>query len=270
MVAGQPAFDPTALQNVQLVREGHLAVVSVNRPSKLNALDDQTIAELDALFAALDADASVGAVVLTGAGEKAFVAGADIGVLSKQGVLDGKQNALRGQALTLRIENLSKPVVAAINGFALGGGLELALACDVRFAARTAKLGLPEVSLGVIPGYGGTQRLPRLCGTGAALQLILTGDPVAADEALRIGLVNGVCEPAELLAHCKAVALRMVSRGPQALALAKQAVRRGVHMPLADALQLESDLFGIVSSTAEFKEGMTAFLEKRKPSWLRA
>jgi enoyl-CoA hydratase len=264
------SFDPNTLQNVQLVREGHLAIVTVNRPAKLNALDGQTIAELDAVFAALDADDGAGAVILTGAGEKAFVAGADISVLSKQGVLDGTQNARAGQLMMLRIETLRKPVIAAVNGFALGGGLELALACDVRIASKTAKLGLPEVSLGIIPGYGGTQRLPRLCGTGIALQLILTGDPVTADEALRIGLVNAVAEPQELLAQCKAMALKMVSRGPTALAMAKQAVRRGVHMPIADALQLEADLFGAISSTAEMKEGMAAFLEKRKPSWLRA
>jgi enoyl-CoA hydratase len=264
------SFDPNTLQNVQLVREGHLAIVTVNRPAKLNALDGQTIAELDAVFAALDADDGVGAVILTGAGEKAFVAGADISVLSKQGVLDGTQNARAGQLMMLRIETLRKPVIAAVNGFALGGGLELALACDVRIASKTARLGLPEVSLGIIPGYGGTQRLPRLCGTGVALQLILTGDPVTADEALRVGLVNVVVEPPELMAQCKAMALKMVSRGPTALAMAKQAVRRGVHMPIADALQLEADLFGAISSTAEMKEGMAAFLEKRKPSWLRA
>jgi enoyl-CoA hydratase len=264
------SFDPNTLQNVQLVREGHLAIVTVNRPAKLNALDGQTIAELDAVFAALDADDGVGAVILTGAGEKAFVAGADISVLSKQGVLDGTQNARAGQRMMLRIETLRQPVIAAVNGFALGGGLELALACDVRIASKTAKLGLPEVSLGIIPGYGGTQRLPRLCGSGIALQLILTGDPVTADEALRIGLVNSVAEPQELMAQCKAMALKMVSRGPTALAMAKQAVRRGVHMPIADALQLEADLFGAISSTAEMKEGMAAFLEKRKPSWLRA
>jgi len=263
-------LDLTVLQNVLLVREGWLAIVSVNRPSKLNALDDQTIAELDAVFAALGSDAGVGAIVLTGAGEKAFVAGADIGVLSRQGVLDGKQNALRGQALTTRIENCSKPVIAAINGFAFGGGLELALACDLRFASKTAKMGLPEVSLGIIPGYGGTQRLPRLCGTGVALQMILTGDPVTADDALRLGLVNGVFEPAELLAGCKAIAHKIVSRGAVAVSLAKEAVRRGIHLPLADGLALEADLFGIASSTAEMKEGMAAFLEKRKPGWLRA
>ena len=257
------AVDLASLQNVLLVREGWLAIVSVNRPQKLNALDDQTIAELDAVFQALGADAGVGAIVLTGAGEKAFVAGADIGVLAKQGVLDGKENARRGQALTLRIENCSKPVIAAINGFAFGGGLELALACDLRFCSKTAKMGLPEVSLGIIPGYGGTQRLPRLCGTGVALQLILTGDPVMADDALRIGLVNGVFEPAELLAGCKAVASKIVSRGATAVSLAKEAVRRGMQLPIADGLLLEADLFGIASSTAEMKEGMAAFLEKR-------
>jgi enoyl-CoA hydratase len=263
-------LEPNQLQNVQLVREGHLALVTVHRPSKLNALDAATIAELDCVFAGLDADDKVGAVILTGAGEKAFVAGADIGELQRQGVLDGTQNARAGQAMMSRIEHSRKPVLAAINGFALGGGLELALACDVRIASKTAKLGLPEVSLGIIPGYGGTQRLPRLCGSGVALQLILTGDPVSADEALRIGLVNVVTEPGELLATCKTMALRMVSRGPTALALAKQAVRRGAHLPLADALALEADLFGAISSTGEMKEGMAAFLEKRKPTWLRA
>ncbi len=258
------------MQNVLIERDGHLAVVTVNRPAKLNALDGQTIAELTEAFTALAADRGTGAVILTGAGEKAFIAGADITVLSKQGVLDGAQNARDGQRLTLAIERCPQPVLAAINGFALGGGLEMALACDVRYAAATAKLGLPEVSLGIIPGYGGTQRLARLCGSGAALQLILTGDPIGADEALRIGLLNGVCAPAELLDTVKNVARRMVSRGPQALALAKQAVRRGLSMPLADGLELEADLFGLISSTAEMKEGMAAFLEKRKPSWLRS
>ncbi len=257
------------MQNVMVEREGHLALVYVSRPSKLNALDDLTIAELSAAMAALDDDDAVGAIIVTGAGEKAFVAGADIQVLAKQGVLDGKENARRGQALTLRMENCRKPVIAAINGFALGGGLELALACDVRFASDNAKVGLPEVSLGIIPGYGGTQRLPRLVGSGVALQMILQGDPIDAQEALRIGLVNGVFEQASLLDEVKKLASRMVSRGPQALALAKQAVRRGAHMSLQDGLDLEADLFGIISSTDEMKEGMAAFLEKRKPSWLR-
>lgn len=259
-----------AMQNVLCEREGHLAIVTVNRPQKLNALDAQTIGELDCCIVGLERDDAVGAIVITGAGEKAFVAGADISVLAKQGVLDGADNARTGQALTLRIENCRKPVLAAINGFALGGGLELALACDCRFASKNAKLGLPEVSLGIIPGYGGTQRLPRLVGTGAALQLILTGDPVTADEALRIGLVNAVFEPQDLMPQVKAIANKMVSRGPQALALAKQAVRRGVHLSMQDGLALEADLFGAISSTAEMKEGMAAFLEKRKAGWIRA
>ena len=261
--------DAPEMQNVQVERDGYLAVVTVNRPSKLNALDDLTIAELGCAVVGLERDDSVGAIVLTGAGDKAFVAGADISVLAEQGVLDGKENARRGQELTLRIENCRKPVLAAINGFALGGGLELALACDVRFASDNAKVGLPEVSLGIIPGYGGTQRLPRLVGSGVALQLILQGDPVDAQEALRIGLVNGVFAQSELLDEVKKVAARMVSRGPQALALAKQAVRRGAHLSIQDGLELEADLFGIISSTEEMKEGMGAFLEKRKPSWLR-
>lgn len=258
------------MQNVLLERDGHLAVVTVNRPTKLNALDDQTIAELDGCIAQLSADPAVGAIVITGSGEKAFVAGADISVLAKQGVFDGRDNARRGQALTQRIEESPKPVLAAINGFALGGGLELALACDCRFASTNAKLGLPEVSLGIIPGYGGTQRLPRLVGSGVALQMMLTGDPITAEEALRIGLVNGVYAQPELLTNVKAIASKMVSRGPQALALAKQAARRGMHMSMQDGLALEADLFGMISSTAEMKEGMAAFLEKRKPSWLRA
>jgi enoyl-CoA hydratase len=263
-------MDPAILQNVQVTRDGHLAIVAINRPSKLNALDAATITELQTAVASLEQDPTVGALILTGAGEKAFVAGADIGMLAEQGVLDGKQNALLGQALTLRIEQSTKPVLAAINGFALGGGLELALACDVRYAADTARLGLPEVSLGIIPGYGGTQRLPRLVGTGAALQLILSGDHITAAEALRIGLVDAVFPAAELLDKVKDLARRMVSRGPTALALAKQAVRRGVHLPMAEGLQLEADLFGMISSTPEMKEGMAAFLQKRKPSWLRS
>jgi enoyl-CoA hydratase len=171
--------------------------------------------------------------------------------------------------MTLRIERCGKPVIAAINGFAFGGGLELALACDLRFASKTAKMGLPEVSLGILPGYGGTQRLPRLIGPGPALQMILTGDPVTADDALRLGLVNGVCEPAELLATCRSVAGKIVSRGPKALALAKEAVRRGTQTSLEAGLAIEAELFGTACGNAEKNEGMAAFLEKRKPTWLR-
>jgi enoyl-CoA hydratase len=255
------------MNKIRIEKADRIATVTVDRPDKLNALDHETIQELRDAFAALGVDAEVGVIVLTGAGEKAFIAGADIGGLSKQGVLDGKQNAQHGQALTLAIESCPRPVIAAINGYALGGGLEMALACDMRFASTKARLGLPEVSLGIIPGYGGTQRLARLVGTGKALEMVLTGDPVPAEEALRVGLVNGIFEPAELVEGVRNIAARILSRGPTAVGLAKQAVRRGIHLPLADGLELEADLFGMISSTAEMKEGMQAFLEKRKPNW---
>lgn len=255
------------MSTVLVEADGPITVVTVHRPEKLNALDHDTIALLTATFERLGADDSVRAIVLTGAGEKAFIAGADVKGLSTQGVLDGKANARHGQRLTAAIENAPKAVIAAINGFALGGGLEMALACDLRYASTNAKLGLPEVSLGIIPGYGGTQRLPRLLGPGKALELVMTGDPVTAEEALRIGLVNGVFTQDELLAGVKAVAKRIVSRGRNAVALAKQAVRRGIHLPLREGLELEADLFGMISSTDEMREGTRAFLEKRKPDW---
>ena len=257
-------------KNIELKREGHFAILTVNRPDKLNALNNETLVELGQAVQDLESDAGVGVVILTGAGEKAFVAGADISVLAKQGVEEAKQNSLLGQRLTLAMEGSKKPYLAAINGFALGGGLEMALACDVRFCSSTAKLGLPEVSLGIIPGYGGTQRLPRLVGTGAALHLILTGDPIGADEALRIGLVNQVCAPQELMETVKKAAARMLARGQNALGLAKEAVRRGMQMGLPEGLALEADLFAISAAAPEMKEGMIAFLEKRKPSWIRS
>ncbi|MCB9872282.1 MAG: enoyl-CoA hydratase/isomerase family protein [Planctomycetes bacterium] len=249
--------------------ESGLAVITVNRPTKLNALDNETISELFEAFTMVSADADVGVIILTGAGEKAFVAGADVSVLAEQGVLDGRTNSAHGQMLMHEIEQSPKPVLAAIHGYALGGGLELALACDLRFASTKARLGLPEVSLGLIPGYGGTQRLPRLIGIGPALQMILTGDPIDADTALRLGLVNAVFEPAELLDEVTAVARKILSRGPQAVTLAKAAVRRGADVPLAEGLRIETDLFGIISATEEMREGTRAFLEKRDPSWRR-
>ncbi len=255
------------MSTILVEREGPLAIVTIDRPEKLNALDLETVSALEASIAELAHADDVRAMILTGAGEKAFVAGADIAELAEQGVFDGRENSRRGHRLTVAIEEAPIPVIAAINGFALGGGLELALACDLRFAATTAKLGLPEVSLGIIPGYGGTQRLPRLVGLGNALSLILTGDHIDAQEALRIGLVQGVSEPAELLDAVKKVALRIASRSPSAVRLAKQAARRGLRGTLGDGLELEADLFGMISSTDEMREGMRAFLDKRKPSW---
>ena len=255
------------MSHVLVERDGAVAQVTVNRPDKLNALNRELIGELADTFAALAADDGCGCVIVTGAGDKAFVAGADIGELAEQGVLDGTANARHGQRMTRVIESMPQPVIAKVNGFALGGGLELALACDLRFASSKAKLGLPEVSLGIIPGYGGTQRLPRLVGEGRALELILTGDHVPAAKALEIGLVNGVFEPDELDAGVRAVADKILSRGRQAVGLAKQAVLRGGQLSLDEGLALEADLFGMISSTDEMKEGMRAFLEKRKPNW---
>ncbi len=259
----------SAYQTLLVAKEKGIATVTVNRPDKLNALNAQTIADLTAVVADLSADDATGVVILTGAGEKAFIAGADIGMLADQGVLDGRANAAQGQALTLAIERSKKPFLAAINGFALGGGLEMALACDMRFASQTSKLGLPEVGLGIIPGYGGTQRLPRLIGMGLALELILTGDHVTADEALRIGLVNKVFPAASLQQDVRAIAGKILSRGQNAVALAKESARRGFAVSMEEGLAIEADLFGVISSTAEMKEGLRAFLEKRKPTWLR-
>ncbi len=255
------------MTSIQRRRTGRIATLTVNRPDKLNALNNAIIGELSKAIGKLSVDRAVGAIILTGAGDKAFVAGADIGMLATQSVLEGTANSRLGQALTLAMESCPKPILAAINGYALGGGLELALACDLRFAAAGARLGLPEVGLGLIPGYGGTQRLSRLLGTGRALEMILTGEPVEAEQAHRIGLVNGVFEPRKLLPEVNKVAQKILSRGPHAVAIAKQAVHRGLHMSLRDGLRLEADLFGLISSTEEMKEGTRAFLEKRKPNW---
>lgn len=259
------ASDP----NVLVERDGQIATVTVNRPKRLNALNNETITELSEAIQSCSADDQVGVIILTGAGEKSFIAGADIAMLAQQGVLDGTANSRLGQGLTQLLEDSPKPVIAAINGYCLGGGLELALACDLRYAASNASLGLPEVSLGIIPGYGGTQRLPRLIGMGRALEIILTGDPVDAKSAERLGLVNGVFESSDLLPGVKKVAMRILGRGPRALDLAKQAARRGAHMSLVHGLALEADLFGMISSTDEMKEGMAAFLQKRDPAWKR-
>ena len=252
---------------VDYVIEDGIALVSINRPDKLNALDEDVLDELSESFTNAYLDDGVRAIVLSGAGKKSFVAGADIEMLAEQDVLEGRRNSLLGQDVMETIEDGPKPVIAAVNGYALGGGLELALACDLRYASTRAVFGLPEVGLGIIPGYGGTQRLPRLVGCGHALEMILSGGKIDAAEALRIGLVNRVCEPEDLVATAKKTAKKMAAQGPLAVEFAKQAVRRGMLLSLKDGLELEADLFGMISSTADMKEGMKAFLEKRKPEF---
>jgi enoyl-CoA hydratase len=245
-------------------REG-VAFVTVNRPDKLNALNDRTMEELEAAFQAVAADAEVRGVVLTGAGEKAFVAGADIAELAASTPLDGKERSIRGQKVLARIENLGKPVIAAINGFALGGGCELALACHVRIAAEGARLGTPEVKLGLMCGYAGTQRLPRLVGKGRALEILLTGEMVDAAEALRIGLVNRVVPKDRLLPESEALLRKMLANGPISLRLTMEAVSAGLEMPFDEAQGQEAALFGLLCTTEDMKEGTRAFLEKRPP-----
>ena len=244
------------------VRDG-MAGVTVNRPDKLNALNDRTMDELQAAFSALADDATAGGVILTGAGEKAFVAGADIGELSEQSPVAGQERSLRGQKVLDRIERLGKPVIAAINGFALGGGCELALACHVRVAAEGARLGTPEVKLGIMCGYGGTQRLPRLVGRGRALEMLLTGEMVDAQEALRIGLVNRVVPREKLLEESQSLLRKMLANGPVSLRFTLDAVHGGLEMPFDQAQAHEATLFGLICTTDDMKEGTRAFLEKR-------
>jgi enoyl-CoA hydratase len=252
-------------RTIRLDREDDgIAVITVNRPDKLNALNADTVRQLDAVVREVSADDGVRAVILTGAGEKAFVAGADIAELSQMGPIDGVAVSRAGQDTFRMLERLSKPVIAAVNGFALGGGLELALACHIRIASARAKFGLPEVKLGIIPGYGGTIRLPRLVGRGRALELMLTGEMIDAAEAHRIGLVNRVVEPGEVLDAARSMARTMTGNGPIALALALEAVDRGMSTTLDDAQILESRLFGLLASTEDMREGMQAFLDKRK------
>ncbi len=248
------------------IRDG-IAFVTINRPDKLNALNDQVVAELGQAADRITSDDSIRGVILTGAGPKAFVAGADIADLAKQGPFDGKARALRGQGVLRRLETCGKPVVAAVNGFALGGGCELALACHIRIASDTAKFGQPEVKLGIAPGYGGTQRLPRLVGKGRALQLILTGEMIDAAEAYRIGLVNKVVPAADLAAESERLVRGILAMGPLAVRLALEAVERGLDMSLDEGLLLEANHFGLLAATADMKEGLTAFLEKRAPKF---
>jgi enoyl-CoA hydratase len=256
-----------AYQNLITKKEHGIGWIIIDRPSKLNALNMETVNELSAAFRDFADDPDVAAVILTGTGEKAFIAGADIGELAGLDADSGEQYVLNGQELTRQMENCAKPVIAAINGFALGGGTEMALACHVRIASENAKMGQPEVKLGLIPGYGGTQRLSRLVGKGKAMELILTGKIISAQEALDIGLVNQVVPQEELLAVCESLAKEMTANGPLALAYGIEAINRGLDMALGEGLRLEAELFGKTCASEDSKEGTQAFLEKRKPDF---
>lgn len=250
-------------QNLLYEKRDRIAYVTINRPDKLNALNAATMRELQDVFTSIARDDEVGVVILTGAGEKAFVAGADINELAVQGPIEGKQTAEYGQNVLRLIENLGKPVIAAINGYALGGGCELALACTLRVAAENARLGQPEVKLGIIPGYGGTQRLPRLVGKGIALELLLTGEMISAEEAHRIGLVNHVTRREDVIPTAEKIARQILANAPLAVRFCLEAVTAGLEMPLDEALQLEATLFGLSTTTEDMREGTRAFLEKR-------
>jgi enoyl-CoA hydratase len=244
-------------------KRNSIGYVTINRPEKLNALNRKVMEELLHCFRALDNDEEVRVVIITGSGERAFVAGADISELADQSAVEGKETSRFGQQVLSLIENLGKPVIAAINGVALGGGCELAMACTLRVAAETARFGQPEVRLGLIPGYAGSQRLPRLVGKCRALELILTGEPISAAEAHRVGLVNLVVPPAELLNAAETLARKIVANAPLAIRFALEAVNHGMEMPAAEAQFMEAALFGLCCTTADMKEGTRAFLERR-------
>ena len=256
-----------AYDNLLFEVSEQIARITFNRPNVLNALNRKTMDELGDCLKKVRADDGIRVLILTGAGEKAFIAGADTNELSQQTPVNGREFTLYGQKIIHRLETLGKPAIAAINGFALGGGCELALACTLRIASRNAKLGQPEVKLGIIPGYGGSQRLPRLCGKGVAHELILTGEMITADEALRVGLVNRVVEPGELLATAEAIAKKIIANAPLAVKYALEAVERGMEMPQEEGLYMEATLFGLCCATQDMREGTRAFLEKRPPKF---
>ena len=251
------------LENVLYEKRDGIAFITFNRPKVLNALNRRTVEELREALLDARSDDTVRALILTGAGEKSFVAGADIGELAGQTPVNGKEFSLFGQSVFRLLETAGKPSICAINGFALGGGCELALSCTIRIASKTAKLGQPEVKLGIIPGYGGSQRLARLCGKGMAHELCLSGEMITADEALRIGLVNHVYEPADLLPAATALAKKIMANAPVAVKYTMEAIERGVEMPQEEGLFLEATLFGLCCATEDMREGTKAFLEKR-------
>ena len=241
-----------------------IATITINRPDKMNALNKTVMTELEQAFDAASADASVGAIIITGAGEKAFVAGADIAELNAQSPLSAKDHSQFGQQILFKLERSGKPVIAAINGFALGGGCELAMACHIRYASDNAKLGQPEVNLGIIAGYMGTQRLPRLVGKGVALELLLSAELINAARAAEIGLVNKVFPQTNLMEECRKLAKTIMGKGPLAVRYTIEAVNEGLEMELEDGGFYESTLFGLIAASADMKEGTAAFLEKRK------
>ena len=250
-------------ENILFEKKDAIAYVKINRPKVLNALNTATMTELRTVFTQVKDDREVRVVILTGAGEKSFVAGADISELQKNNAVEAKEYTHRGQAVIDAIENLGKPVIACINGFALGGGCEIAMACTMRLASENAKLGQPEVKLGIIPGYGGTQRLPRLVGKGVAMQLLLTGEMITAHEAHRIGLVNEVLPAGQLLARAEAIAHAILKNAPLAIQYCLEAVNHGMEMTLKEGLFLEATMFAVSCATEDKKEGTAAFLEKR-------
>jgi len=254
-------------ENIIVSEEQELGIITVNRPDKLNALNTLTVEELHSAFLDFRKNPGVKAIILTGSGDKAFIAGADIGELAKLNSESGRVYVLKGQEMTKQIENFPKPVIAAVNGFALGGGTEVALACHVRIASDNAKMGQPEVKLGLIPGFGGTQRLARLVGKGQAMELILTGKIISAQHALQIGLVNQVVSQSDLLSICFNLANEMIVNGPLALEYSIQAINQGLDNTLDEGLLLEADLFGKACLTEDSKEGTSAFLEKRKANF---
>ncbi len=258
----------SAYVELLVTEAGQIATIALNRPNVLNALNASLLGELSRALAELDARPDIRAIVLTGSGEKAFAAGADIGELNAlPNAGAGADKARIGQAITTQIESLATPVIAAVNGFALGGGCELAMACDIRVASENAKFGQPEVNLGLIPGYGGSQRSTRLVGKGMALYLCLTGEIVDAREALRIGLVQRVVPLAGLMDEAHRIAAAIATKAPLATAACKRAIHRGAHLSLSDALEVEAMEFGLLVNTDDFREGTSAFLEKRKAAW---
>lgn len=251
------------LKNIILEKEEHLAIVTINRPKALNALNSDTLKDLDAVLEDLEQDSNIYSVILTGSGEKAFVAGADISEMKDLSEEEGKNFGLLGNKVFRRLEKLDKPVIAAISGFALGGGCELAMACDIRIASEKAKFAQPEAGLGITPGFGGTQRLPRLVGEGKAKELIYTCAIIKADEALRIGLVNKVVPLENLMEEARAMANTIMSNAPIAVKLCKDAINRGMQVDMDSAIEIEAEDFGKCFASEDQKEGMTAFIEKR-------